>query len=76
MLRQLARLTRPIPSAGPGALAVAVYADGSDETVAARESGFEGVACVDDAARLLGLLRYDRRQTRVHAQHREYIQRA
>ena len=56
MLRQLARLTRPIPSAGPGALAVAVYADGSDETVAARESGFEGVACVDDAARLLGLL--------------------
>ena len=39
VLRQLARLTRPIPSAGPGALAVAVNADGSDETVAARESG-------------------------------------
>ncbi len=56
MLRQLARLTRPLPAAGPGALAVAVYADGNDETVAARESGFEGVACVDDAARLLGLL--------------------
>jgi hypothetical protein len=56
VLRQLARLTRPIPSAGSGALAVAVYADGTDETVAARESGFEGVACVDDAARLLGLL--------------------
>jgi hypothetical protein len=56
VLRQLARLTRSIPSAGPGALTIAVYADGNDETVAARESGFEGVACVDDAARLLGLL--------------------
>jgi len=56
VLRQLARLTREIPAAGSGALAVAVYADGNDETVAARESGFEGVACVDDAARLLGLL--------------------
>jgi hypothetical protein len=56
VLRQLARLTRPIPDAHPGALTVAVYADGDDETVAARESGFEGVACVDDAARLLGLL--------------------
>ena len=56
MLRQLARLTRAIPAAGPGALTVAVYADGNDETVAARESGFEGVACIDDAARLLGLL--------------------
>jgi hypothetical protein len=33
-----------------------VYADGDGETVAARESGFEGVACVDDAARLLGVL--------------------
>lgn len=56
MLRQLARLTRAIPAAGPDALTVAVYADGDDETIAARESGFEGVACVDDAARLLGLL--------------------
>jgi hypothetical protein len=56
VLRQLARLTRPIPAAGYGAFAVAVYADRNDETVAARESGFEGVACVDDAARLLGLL--------------------
>ena len=56
MLRQLARLTRPLPAAGPEALTVAVYADGSDETIAARESGFEGVACVDDAARLLSLL--------------------
>lgn len=56
MLRQVARLTRPIPAAGPTAVAVAVYAKGNDEIEAARESGFEGVACVDDAARLLGLL--------------------
>ena len=56
MLRQLARLTRPVPAAGPAAVAVAVYADGNDEAVPARESGFEGVACVDDAARLLTVL--------------------
>ena len=56
MLRQLARLTRPLPSAGPDALAVAVYGDPSDEPVVARESGFEGVACIDDAARLLDVL--------------------
>ena len=56
MLRQLARLTRSIPAAGSDALTVAVYGDANDETVAANESGFEGVACVDDAARLLGLL--------------------
>jgi len=56
VLRQLARLTRPLPAAGPDALAVAVYADVNDEAVPARESGFEGVACIDDAARLLGVL--------------------
>ena len=56
MLRQLARLTRPLPAAGPQALAVAVYADGNDHSVSARESGYEGVACVDDAARLLSLM--------------------
>ncbi len=56
MLRQLARLTRPVPAAGPAALAVAVYADALDRPVTARESGFEGVACVDDAARLLDVL--------------------
>jgi hypothetical protein len=56
VLRQLARLTRPVPAAGPGALAVAVYADPSGELVVAKESGFEGVACVDDAARLLDVL--------------------
>lgn len=56
MLRQLARLTRPVPAAGPGALAVAVYADPSGKLVVAKESGFEGVACVDDAARSLDVL--------------------
>ncbi len=56
MLRQLARLTRPLPAAGPDAYAVAVYADANDEPIVARESGMEGVACVDDAARLLSVL--------------------
>ena len=56
MLRQLARLTRPVPAAGPGALAFAVYTDPAGELVVAQESGFEGVACVDDAARVLDVL--------------------
>jgi hypothetical protein len=56
VLRQLARLTRPLPAAGPGALAVAVYSDAADRSVVARETGFEGVACVDDAARALDVL--------------------
>lgn len=56
MLRQLARLTRSIPNAGPGALTVAVYATPEGETIPAADRGYEGVACVDDAARLLGLL--------------------
>jgi hypothetical protein len=56
VLRQLSRLTRPVPAAGPGALAVAVYGDAVDRPVRANESGFEGVACVDDAARLLDVL--------------------
>ena len=56
MLRQLARLTQPLPAAGPGALAVGVYADAMDLPVSARESGIEGVACVDDVARLLDVL--------------------
>jgi hypothetical protein len=56
VLRQLARLTQPVPAAGPGALAVAVYGDAMDISVSARESGVEGVACVDDAARLLDVL--------------------
>lgn len=51
MLRQIARLTRNVPSAGPRSLAIAVYGDALDVTVSAQEAGFEGVACVDDAAR-------------------------
>ncbi len=56
MLRQLHRLTRPVPAAGPAAFALAVYADADDQLVPARESGEEGVACVDDAARGIVLL--------------------
>jgi hypothetical protein len=55
VLRQLARLTRPL-SGVPGALALAVYAGADDEPIVARESGMEGVACVDDAARGIELL--------------------
>src|SRR5207302_347251 len=54
-LRQLARLGRSVPFAGGRALAVAVYADGLDEPIHAQEAGYEGVACVDDAARALEL---------------------
>ena len=56
MLRQLARLTRSYPAAGQGAVAIAVYADADDAPIPARESGIEGVACVDDAARMLDVL--------------------
>ena len=55
MLRQIARLGHAVPSISPRAWAVAVYASADDETVVAREAGFEGVACVDDAARALEL---------------------
>lgn len=55
MLRQLARLTLAVPEAGPNAVALAVYADGGDRPIPAAETGFEGVACVDDAARGIGL---------------------
>ncbi len=51
MLRQLARLTVPVESAGHRACAIAVYADTADRTLPAAERGYEGVACVDDAAR-------------------------
>jgi hypothetical protein len=56
LLRQLAALTRPIPAAGERALAVAVYSGATGEYFEARESGVEGVACVDDAARASTLL--------------------
>lgn len=58
MLRQIARLTHSVSRAGPEARAIAVYAEPSkletSDRLAARsacESGLEGVACVDDAAR-------------------------
>jgi hypothetical protein len=54
VIRQLRRLTRSVPAAGPGALALATYAearDGAYELHAAAEQGFEGVACIDDSAR-------------------------
>lgn len=53
MLRQLARLTRPVPAAGPRALALAIY---SDQSGAPAPATGEGVACVDDAARAVELL--------------------
>jgi hypothetical protein len=56
VLRQLAGLTRRVPAAGPRALALAVYAGSADGHIEARESGVEGVACVDDAARACALL--------------------
>jgi hypothetical protein len=56
VLPQLARLTRPLPAAGAEALAVAVYADAAGRHRVAKESGFEGVACIDDAARLLDVI--------------------
>jgi hypothetical protein len=55
VLRQLARLTVGIPAAGQRAVAVAVYADACDLTIPAADLGYEGVACVDDAARALFL---------------------
>ena len=56
MIRQLARLTRRVSAAGPRALALKVYANDEDHGLAARDRGFEGVACVDDAARAVVLL--------------------
>lgn len=56
MIRQLARLTGRVGGAGPRALAVGVYANDVDTGLAARDRGFEGIACVDDAARAVVLL--------------------
>jgi hypothetical protein len=53
VLRHLARLTVPVESAGQRACAIAVYADAADRTFPAADRGYEGVACVDDAARAL-----------------------
>jgi hypothetical protein len=56
MIRQLARLTRHVPAAGPAAVALSVYANDEDVSISARDQGFEGVACIDDAARAVVLL--------------------
>ena len=58
VIRQLHRLTHAVPAAGAGASALAVYAEACDGAFAQRaaaEQGFEGVACVDDAARAVVL---------------------
>jgi hypothetical protein len=54
VLRQLARLTRPV-GGSHGAVAIAVYADAAGVPIPATDRGHEGVACVDDAARALAL---------------------
>jgi len=55
VLRQIARLGRSVPFAGPRALAIAVYSDDLNQPVRAEQAGYEGVACIDDAARALEL---------------------
>jgi len=59
MIQHLLWLTRPTPGVAPGALAVAVYAEprgnGDYQYRAAQESGYEGVACLDDVARAADL---------------------
>ena len=44
-----------MPAAGARACALSVYANDEDRALAARDRGFEGVACVDDAARAVVL---------------------
>ena len=51
MLTRLADLARPLDAGGEPALGLAIYADDAGEQFAARESGIEGVACVDDVSR-------------------------
>jgi hypothetical protein len=54
LIRQLRRLLRPVPALGPDTFALAVYArerDGGFTVQSAAEQGYEGVACLDDAAR-------------------------
>ena len=48
-------LTRPVAIEGPGAHGIAIYAREDGQFLSARESGEEGVACLDDAARALVL---------------------
>jgi hypothetical protein len=51
LIRQIARLSRSVPALSDQAVAIAVYADAQGSFVTAQEAGFEGVACIDDAAR-------------------------
>ncbi|MEA2661267.1 MAG: hypothetical protein QOH08_839 [Chloroflexota bacterium] len=55
MLTRLASLARPLDTADRRTLGIAIYADHTGEHLAARESGYEGVACVDDVARAVVL---------------------
>ncbi len=55
MLNRLRDLARTVAIGDRGAIALAIYADEVGEHFAAQESGVEGVACVDDAARALVL---------------------
>lgn len=58
MIRQIRRLTHPVPAFGPGVSAIAIYSEATPRGMrdrCAAESGFEGVACVDDTARLASL---------------------
>ncbi|MHB8630466.1 MAG: hypothetical protein ACYC9W_00875 [Candidatus Limnocylindria bacterium] len=55
MLNRLAALARPLELDDRRTLGLAIYADLAGEHIGARESGIEGVACVDDVARALVL---------------------
>ncbi len=67
MIGHLRWLSRPTPGVAPGSLAIAVYAEpdgyGGYECRAAQESGYEGVACLDDVARAAVLCCHIWRQT-------------
>jgi hypothetical protein len=55
VLDRLRDLARSVAIGDRGAIALAIYADEAGEHFGAQESGVEGVACVDDAARALVL---------------------
>jgi hypothetical protein len=55
VLSHLVSLARPIDLDGTAALGLAIYSDHTGEHLHARETGIEGVACVDDVARALVL---------------------
>ncbi len=58
MIRQIRRLTHAVPALGPVVSAIAIYSEATPRGMkdrCAAESGFEGVACVDDTARLASL---------------------